>query len=310
MNLLDQLRNARDSKQVPFHEYLIRHKPNDYQLHAFFEGKNDEGFYGTIIRRHVDGIEFHSYQCGNKKKVYETFEKLEKYLSDKQLLLFFVDQDFDPYIGIEYPRHRNIYTTDNYSIENEIVGIDMIEKVWAEIFHQSSGSQEMVTINQQFTNSYNEFCDFSKEISSWIIYHRKNGDKANLSSIKMKDIFQIDDNLNIKVIKTLDETISYLDQKTKIDTNMADWQTERTKILELFKNHQPKKYIRGKFELDFFIIFLNRLHSVLCDIKPEKIHINLSTANAIDIFAPRLSYPASLQAFIRNHLEGRIEKSR
>jgi hypothetical protein len=75
--------------------------------------------------------------------------------------------------------------------------------------------------------------------------------------------------------------------------------------LKKLKNLEPKKYIRGKFELWYLISFLIDLTKILTERNQAKramIKIQLTNENAIEVLSGKIPYPKSLNEFLDANL--------
>lgn len=304
MSLLSDLEKARRSSSVPLHEFLLNIDSQKYTIHAFFEGKTDESFYGTIIRRYNKKYNYKSYKCGNKKSVYETFNKLRtRYIKD-QVLLFFVDKDLDDIIPILYEINDSIYVTDYYSIENYLVDKSILEQVCSEIFKEDSGCNHVVKFSEKFELSCKLFYDFMIIVMAWILYHRRMGSRLQVNNININTFFVVNHNLDLNVKISYDEIIDNLDKMAVVKTDKESWEKSKDILLKELLKFNPKNVIRGKFEVDFFIQFINACKKAIDYIHDKNVKVSapINKDNIIDILGPRVSYPFSLVRFIENHI--------
>jgi len=305
VSFLDALRRSMEDNIVITHIFLLEYDPHRNIIHAFFEGKTDESFYGTFIRR-IKPAEWKlkTYVCGNKDSVYYHFEKLSSKHKKHQPLLFFVDKDIEDIIPFPRPDDESIYVTDYYSVENYIVTGEAIEQVWSEIFRQSSGTPESDKLVQTFATALNEMHDVLLGIMSWVLLHRREEARPNLDCIHTGDYFKINDEFEVSRALNQEETIELLDKQTKIMTS----EKQKKKIgqckTELLA-YQAKEVIRGHNEIDFFITFIKKLKNVAAKESGNKIkaNIEITKANIIDIMGPRVAIPGGLEEFLQRHLQ-------
>lgn len=156
-------------------------------MHAFFEGKTDESFYGTFLRSELPiKWRLKTYICNNKDGVYFHFEQLKNLHSNVQPLLFFVDKDIEDIIPFPRVADERIHVTDYYSVENYVVTSDCIERIWAEIFRQGSGTSVALELSSTFENALSTAHDIFLDMMSWILFHRRQGNRPNLDCIITK----------------------------------------------------------------------------------------------------------------------------
>jgi len=306
VSFLDSLRSSLNDKVVVTHDFLLEYNPESNIVHAFFEGKTDESFYGTFIRRlKPKKWKLCSYVCGNKDSVYYHHEKLSSRHRRNQPLLFFVDKDIEDIIPFERVLDETIYVTGYYSVESYVVSSEMLEQVWSEVFKQSSGTKESDQLIKTFKVAHDLAQEKLKEMMSWVLAHRRQGSRPNLDCIVTKGLFIIDDNLCLTFQQpSLDELVQLLDERTKVET------CPHTKILidqckEELEAHNPKEVIRGHNEMDFFIQFINKLKQVVAKESGNKIkaNIEITKSNVLDLLGPRVLMPVQLSEFLKKHLQ-------
>ncbi len=305
MSFLDALNEIVDDEIVIHHLFLLNYYPDKNIIHAFFEGKTDLSFYGTLIRRYMPKEwKLRTYICGNKDSVYYQHKNLSPKHKQHQPLLYFVDKDIDDIIPITRVKDTLIYVTEYYSIENYLITETAIEQIWEELFRQPSGTvieDELVTT---FSSALLNTHEILLDIMSWILGQRKQGARPNLNDIITEKYFQIDDDLKVSPIMNKNEMIELLETQTKTpySQHTADDLSEHREELE---KYDPKMVIRGHNEMDFFISFIKKLSYVVnnkskINIRPK---VQITKANIIDIMGPRVDVPLNLDAFLSLHLQ-------
>ncbi|HIF9104261.1 TPA: DUF4435 domain-containing protein [Photobacterium damselae] len=310
MSFLDYLNNELSNENIEHHLFLIDFNPSKKVVHAFFEGKTDESFYGTAIRNMLDDdYELKTYICGKKDSVLYHYREIGHKTSIIQPLLFFIDKDIDNIIPIDVVRAETIYETTLYAIENYIVNSTSLEQVWAEIFRQTSGTSVSLKLKELFEIAHNEYNTIALELMSWVLYQRrKGGVRLNLDCIKTTDLFSIDENLKLTKLFTKEELYNYLSVKTKVTTSPEDFLGIESCKHELSK-FEIKEISRGHNEMDFFIEFVKVLKEVSSSVSAVNIkaHVEINSANVIDIMGPRIRPHDSLASFLTKHI-GSIEE--
>lgn len=313
-SFLDALAQAITSPSVALHEFLLELKIQNKIVHAFFEGKTDESFYGTFIRKVKDeDYKLKTYICGNKDSVYYQFEQLSSRSMGTNILVFFVDKDIDDIIPFHRTTDLKIYVTDFYSVENYIVNCEMLEQVFAEIFKQRSGNNASKLVQEKFIKCTDMFNKFMLTVMSWVLYHRRdienNKTKINLDCVKLKNIYKINDDLEFELtVDGEDDIISVLDSQTKSSTNIKLWNTHKDSLKNEIGAYQPKHYIRGHNEMEFFIYFIQKLKNALnvAQKKPIKLSTEITESNSIDVLGPRTPIPKSLGDFLHSNIKPQL----
>jgi hypothetical protein len=303
MSFLDTLKDSLTDSTVLKHEFLLCYNPSEKIVHAFFEGKTDESFYGTFLRTELPELwRLKTYICNNKDGIYYHYSQLENLHSDIQPLLFFVDKDIEDIIPFPRIQDPKIHVTEFYSVENYVVTSDCIERVWAEIFRQGSGSGVAIELTSTFEQALSAVHDIFLDMMAWILFHRREGNRPNLDCIITKDLFTINEELMLNRNFTAIELYEYLDLKTKLNTDKNEYSTISTLRDELMV-FEAKAVIRGHNEMDFFIEFYSKLKSVVAKESNNKIRPqpDITNSNVLDVLGPRTAIPNSLKHFLEYH---------
>lgn len=301
MNLKALLDEAKNSLAVLRHNLLLNNGVN--VIHCFFEGQTDESFYGTHIRLHLKAEKkMISHFCGNKESVYKAFSEISTKIQPPSLGLFFVDKDLDDLIPIQRTVNPAIYVTNTYSIENYLADASVIERAIAEIYRLGSGHAACIAISQAYITEYRKCTAFFTQLTAWILFHRREGNRPNLNNIKLEQICQINQEFEFSA-KTLGIAIPLLDKWTKV-TTPEDYLSTHHTILEVeLSNHSAESILRGKFVLWFVVIFLKVVKNKIVSHPPTRnISTEISMKTALDLLGPRCTTPPSLDRYLAMHL--------
>ena len=146
--------------------------------------------------------------------------------------------------------------------------------------------------------TYESFVDAMKRVMSFVIYLRRDGRRVVLNDVSISKVVALDADSRCSLRDGWAEHICAASNThdVRIDSVVAD------AIAVELESKAPKTYIRGKWELWFFIAFTLRVVSVLTEKRPGdariSLRLQLSYANAIDVFAVRLLIPARLLEFL------------
>jgi hypothetical protein len=304
MDFLEYLNIELANDNIEHHLFLIGYNPKKKVVHCFFEGKTDESFYGTAVRHLLPhGYKLKTYICGKKDSVLYHYKEIGHKTSDIQPLLFYIDKDIDDIIPISVEKSETIYETIFYSIENYIVTSESLSQVWAEIFRQSSGTTISSKLELLFNEALEEYNNISRTFMAWVLFQRrKGGVRLNLDCIKTTDLFTINNNFKLSPTFTVSDIYKYLDEKTKVNTEQTEYNEIDLCLNELSK-FEVKHISRGHNEMDFFIAFFKKLKEVTSNVDSATIkpHVEINSANVIDIMGPRIKPCASLLDFLESH---------
>ena len=201
----------------------------------------------------------------------------------------------------------NIYTTDNYSIENDAVNFETFEAVLEDIFRLNDFSAEEInSIRLLFESNLMAFSEAMAPVMAQIVLWRKAGANVSLGNIDPKEFFEFERG-QIRLRE------SYILQSNRVrhaamcvdvpmskDTEIAEAEAE-------FRRQQGReKYIRGKYLLWFFIQCAKEIHKAIpcfCQKyqRPPKIHIELGPLNGMLVIGPRVRCPTSLRSFLEHN---------
>lgn len=306
MSHLDELRNARESAAPVFHDFLKRAAKSPNTVHAFFEGNDDCSFYTSFLQRFVE--HFESYECKSKKAVLDAHTKVMPRISAPSAALFFVDKDLSDLIGEVTVDAVNIYTTDFYAIENYVVTDIVLRRVWTEMFRFSGVTLDFEEYRVIFAKTLSRFHELMLPISAWMIYARRHGWGAIIDNIKMPRIFSLDQ-LDIRYSDLVEaqglfQTLNIMCRVTSESTSKQEIES----IINHLESLDPKRHVRGKFELWFFVTFINALIPILEAKATElggsiQVRFPLSDKQAIVLLGPRVHpIPSSLERFLSQNL--------
>ncbi len=310
MNFLATLKAAIEEPIVLKHNFLVCYDSKASNLHVFFEGKTDESFYGTYLRRiKPESHALKSYICGNKDGVYYYHKQLSHLYKKEQPLLFFADKDIEDIIPFHRETHHNIHVTDFYSVENYLVNCNSIEQVWAELFRQCSGTVVADKISETFSLSLEHFhTDFYK-VMGWVLYHRRTDTRPNLDCIVTKKLFSIDSDLKYQSsFSERADLYKHLDERTGVSTPIEKF-SEIEDLENFLRTYEPKYIVRGHNEMDFFLEFFKALKLSVSEASGKAIQpvLDLTGSNVIDIMGPRTPPSSSLVRFLSTHIDQQLD---
>lgn len=319
MRFDDLLRASRTSPAVAFDRFIRRYTRPGF-LHLFFEGPDDPSFYmGFIEHRYIPPQRVEEpYICKGKNGVYETYEKVMKRLSgepeiaNRIKVLFFVDKDHSDIDGKVYPLSDVIFTTDFYSIENYVVSSDMFRKVWNEYYHfQGTGTDSIpdyLSFQSLFNDQLKVFYNLMIPVMAWIIVARRKGGNPQLKQLDLDNIFRLNDDLQIemRVVRKYTSQRDALERMCNASMAYDIHADIDATILILEQIEEPKKFVRGKFEVWFFSKFVKKLAEKFyaqSDI-PFKFRneTQVEEEQFLHAFGYRTPIPNSLQVFLERHL--------
>ncbi len=307
MNMLTVHRQAASGPQSLYHEFLIRFRKGQACIWGFVEGKTDPSFYvGTAEHMLPDRFEVELWPAGNKQRVIDLYALFDWERFNQGQVLFFIDRDLSAFVPDCGSNAPNVYTTDNYSIENDLVTRQVCKRVLREIMGlEALRGAEMDTVLDLFDAQLSKFHCGVLRIMAHVVAWRRRGERPCSENLKMKDLFEIDSGiLNTKKAPAGCRTQpAYLCKKLKL-TRRGLMNPYRMAVRDLKRCKEPKHYVRGKYELWFLVSFCESVRqnaAVFCRTlhaapKPET---SLGVSNALCLVGPRARAPRSLRRFLK-----------
>ncbi len=311
MNRVQQLSQNADGAARAFITFTRIARIDNESLFCFFEGE-DEKYYGIRIDL-LQTRKYHPISCGGKKNVLEVKKTiLTRHEYKLHRVVFFIDLDFDQ------PLHSKdyfLYETPCYSIENFYCTDESVKKILSAEFGQSehagvNGKFEEIYL--VFKESQKQFHSLTKFLNVYIKAHRlyecsNNSAKLNLNNIKIRNLITIKDDGTVCFINGSLDLVSVFPNGQQFSNNELE-------AADTFNEKLFNYYFRGKFEIEFLFLFLNKLRTWV-SIKGNKLHIEnysiklqLSEANLVSGLSQYATTPDCLKNFISNYEKYFLEK--
>lgn len=302
MEFLNYLKESTKSAVVTRTKFMQQYRPKDNSIHIFYEGKDDPSFYSNFIEPYKRKYQrIYYYNAHNKTGVYLNHSKLDWSQYEKNRILFFVDKDLSDLLNESFTTDRNIFVTRFYSIENYLVSKTLCARCLRELMGIED-DKLIYKITKEFSHCLYLYHNEIRPIMAMILYYRSIHEPLNLNNLDLSKLFSFK-----KGIHRIVGITEYFVKNAGLATNMS--YTEIKRNLNILLNiANPKVYVRGKFELWFFVYFLNSLPSILNKDKVKgepryKLNINLSPSTAVQVLAPRLRIPPELKGFLDANLK-------
>lgn len=306
MSMLEIHRSALSEIIVPYHHFLSQQKKYRKKLFGFVEGKDDPAYYQTHIEPLINNDEWEIVLIeagapkGNRNRVLLLLNAIDwNRFSSKQTVCF-VDRDLSDFFPDLKVEKDNLYVTDNYSIENEIVSIYTLKRILRELYNVNLFEEEFLILKNLFNEGLDLFCRVIRKISCCYIALRRLGETPNFGDVDIGDICNITD---CKLIALTDEAIiDHLSKKWHFKCDEIDMS-----LIEIeFNNfNQNLRCIRGKYLMWYFIKFINcfcnSCNNYIPSMDKPIVGIReLSETYAIVDLSARSKTPESLKAFVAN----------
>lgn len=297
---VEELRVARQKANAVYLKFTESRENFSNYAFCFFEGE-DAKYYNSRIKKHFKG-NFLTYPVGNKKEVLKLLNKIENdSLYDNVVKMFFIDNDFDESLK---GTTENLYETPCYSIENLYVQEDCFRDIIQSEFGINQTHEDYQKCIKDFEDRFKEFMNEVEEFNALALLRRK---KSNLNSdVRFGDI-KTTHLVNIGVNQTSKANrYNEIINNIKIKLNIQQVELLES-IVELREKDNAIMRYRGKNQLDFFCIYLQKLKELnnkgqYFSEKHNCVKLNI-TGNRLSELSQYALTPQCLDIFIHSHLE-------
>jgi len=301
MSKKEEKREESRNSRVIWKTYKSRIKkhPNNNYIYCFFEGDDDPKYYNSKIEN-ITKKEVSHFICNKKKEVLKTL-KAFKLKEAEELLAFFIDKDFDDFLGVSY-NYDNLYTTPCYAIENFYTDINVFKKVLKIELKINEENELYDKYIKAYKDRQQEFHEIFLEINTLATMHQflkhKNmykedikyetldKSKSNKKIIKVS-LFEV---RLLKEVKLFDHLKDFIDSNEEAKQKYIEFKAE------LRENSKCK--FRGKFEIVFLNKFINSLIDEININSNSKAKFNINEANIISNLSQYAQTDENLEVFL------------
>jgi hypothetical protein len=309
--MLDVHAKALQTASGPYHEFLLMYQAYKPVVYGFVEGKEDPSFYRGFIEYALPEVWAVRFICaGNRSAVLETISAFPWDRFPRKRICFFVDRDLSDYLNEKLVQAENLYVTDNYSIENDVVCEHTFCRVIEEVFGIARLNEaELEDVRNAFTGNLSFFCETMTPIMAQILIWRREGARAALANIKPQALFFFKDGKGAISSDFSSSASRVLYAAESVGLPASDAGDLRAAEQEFRDKGGASRFVRGKYLIWFFVEYAAALHGAIAGYcprypKPPKLRVTLGAANAMTIVGPRAKAPASLKRFIEtNYIE-------
>ncbi|MBX3427117.1 MAG: DUF4435 domain-containing protein [Pirellulales bacterium] len=298
---------AISSKIASYHEFLARFSKTRKVVYGFVEGREDPAFYRGFIEQLLPSCwEVELWPAGNKDSVLRIHKDIDWRRFQKARICFFVDRDLSDLTRERTPSDRNIYVTEGYSIEIDVVNRATARRVLTELCgFASTIHSDVDTLCDLFEQQFNTFLDSLVSVMAWILAWRRKGVRANLSDIRMQDLFEIQGGIlrENRMPRGKRDVVQYIHEQCKVPHDCSiDTHPFET---ELRNANAYKRLTRGKYVLWFLVEFCNAANrdavSLCASLTSRpRMNVTFSQKNGMAIIGPRARIPDGLRRFVES----------
>lgn len=312
------------------------YKKNEKSVFIFVENSDDFEFYRYSIAYIYRDYLIVKYFMLGKSNVLDMFHEIDWVKFQESRLLFFADKDYDDLIKVKMVSATNFFYTKHYSIENYVVSTETLSIVLERYFI----SMNDIIKNKLLTNfelAHNKFMSQVKTFTKFILLDREGPRKANLDEFKMSYFMRVEatELIHKKLVSSLlfdrirGNTKASVSEKTSIRKesildilkSRCEFQIndvtfnklmQKLKLLNSIKNQ--KSYIRGKYELWFFIEFIKSIDHGIAKVyhadangelaqypRPHKKNFDILANNVFDFICPKMAHSDDIVIFLKKN---------
>lgn len=302
-DFVEYLIGQANSDVAALHRFMILYDSEDSALHLFFEGDEDPSYYVPYIRRMSGSRILRTYNCGGKRNVISVREDIYNSGYKMDECLFFIDRDFDSYLGVQDNPDEFTYVTDSYSIENEIVSDECAEVILIDLVGMSHAdptySQAVSAISRARVN----FEKLIRPMMAWCLASKEAMEKPNFNNVDLAKVFSVNHNGDVSL-----KPQAFQKFRRSICRHSAVSRRDMLRWGRTIAHESPKIWLRGKYELWLFesilllvlkeIVKIRKSHSQ----RVPRIPSALRERNLFDVVGGRVRAPASFTGFLEERL--------
>lgn len=259
MQLIDKHRAESEAEHIAYTEFVLSYKPTRNLLYCFFEGFEDVRYYGIRIEQNTRR-KYEDFVCHGFERVLGVNKLIKNHSEYRRVrTLFFIDKDYGKKIS-----QPAIYLLPCYSVENLYTSKIALQRILKHEFNMKSRDIDYDLIIRMFERLQKQFHRKILLLNSWLACQSDINEKStkkvylNIDS-KIKGYFQNIVNPDLKTIKDLSDLNDIKKIEEIFDRAPKVSKSDLSKKIVVFRKINKSKAFRGKFELMFFISFLDRL---------------------------------------------------
>jgi len=279
------------------------------------EGRDDPAFYRGAIEPFLpEGWGVKLIPAGSKNKVLEAFQIKEWERYPRGCVCFFVDRDFADVIPEVQPTGSNLYVTDNYSIECEIVNYRVAERTLEEIMGVTNLTiEESEKLQAVFEHNLTTFRETLAPLMAQIILWRRGGMRPCLDNFDPSIFFEFVDGQIIVKPEFAEPSIRLSAAAAALNTPVSPTVDCEKVETEFRQANGVIRFTRGKYLLWYLSGFLTSVHAAISKYcvkhpRPPKPRLTIGPKNAMAETALRARCPDSLRTFIEHNFVAYIRE--
>lgn len=305
MDRAERMREKRSSIAVELIRLIKINASRPDVVTCVFEGE-DAKYYGIRLDGFLNGRERKNISCKGKENLKLLKKRVDSHeeLSNANVL-YFADRDFD----LSDVTDGNIYFTPCYSVENFYIEKPVLRRILVDEFGfcEIEDNEDVNNILDIYERLLSGTANALLLLNAWIVCQNKasksdSSIKLNLNNYDAGDFVDFD--LEHVVTKYDKESL-----KVKFPDSTEISSDEIDTAKHLIEQGGIVKSIRGKYLLDFFRAFLEKIRAEINDgdsgviTKKIKTKLTISKNNILSDLSQYAETPNCLTKFLRMHLD-------
>ncbi|MEA9776425.1 DUF4435 domain-containing protein [Xanthomonas campestris] len=263
------LRGEAESGHAQYHEYVLSLGSVSADLvFLFFEGDDDPAFYNNYIVGRVGCREYREFVCNGRVEVLKAHELVARDGRGGGRALFFVDKDLTEIIDPGFLVPASVFQTSVYSFENYLVCHEVFRRYWVERLRLPYFDRRFAAWSEILASAHANFMRHCKVLMALILIGRGvDGGvpiKLNLNNASLKNLFDVRIDDGKCRVKWRPGGLS----KFVAAVNLSEAAISAADVRKISRRYlygPAKRYVRGKYELWFFVRFLQEMTRQLSD---------------------------------------------
>jgi hypothetical protein len=305
MSILEELDSCMKSDAPSYLEFLLRYKPKQKQIFAFYEGDEDSSYYKSFIEEYTQNeYEIEEIIAGCKNNVMKLQKEFDWEIYNRYQIAFFVDRDLSFWLNEVPIDIDNVFVTEGYSVENYLI----CEKIFMELLFNIKGfarakKSEIKNMCKCFRDILPKFEERIMPVMAMAVFAKKRDKNIVLSEYK------ISKTLKFLIVDGEIEFNIENDDQIKEKWGICDI-TEDNILLQInkFKRYRDKYFVRGKWILYFMVelseFMRKNFHSFapsLADGREKlKATCGVEPSKSLPVLAPRCNITKEIKLFLDN----------
>lgn len=317
MDQVEFLRRETVSPHAAFHQFALAQTRETSRTHfLFFEGDDDPLFYVSFVLPSINDCPYVELMCDGRDGVLKAHELCARDGRAADRTMFFVDKDLTDFLHSGAVSSPKVFETENYSFENYIVCESVFRRFWVERLKLSVLDSRYKHHVELFCVLHNSFMKKMRLVMAYILMGRgldgRQVFKLNLNNVRLEKVFAIDcEQRRVKWLPSgITDLLSSIGQTSCAGLSRFDARKTYAKYL---MKQPPKTYVRGKYELWFFVSVLaeftrrlaDRKAAEACGMARARPVDSISHSNCLNSLAALTPCPEKLATFLADYAKRR-----